>query len=145
MCVDLRRLNQAVKRKLYQMPTIKYTWKHSWKCSLLKIRCQPRVPTSSLRPRKLQVNFIHNSLWKVYVQAFAIGDCLNTQVLPEADDASLEGFARYIKCHMHDILVIGCNQADHNERLRALLDRLLQLTLNLDKCLFSVTKLDYLG
>ena len=50
-------------------------------------------------------------------------------------------------CHVDDSLVIGHNQAEHDERLRAVLDRLQQegITLNLDKCLFSVTELDYLG
>ena len=52
-----------------------------------------------------------------------------------------------VKCRMDDILVIGRDQAEHDQRLKQVLDRLVErkLTLNLEKCLFSQTRLQYLG
>jgi len=52
-----------------------------------------------------------------------------------------------VKCRMDDILVIGRNQVEHDQRLQEVLDRLVErkLTLNLEKCLFSQTMLQYLG
>ena len=43
--------------------------------------------------------------------------------------------------------VIGRNQIEHDERLRAVLDRLQEegITLNYEKCVFSVSRLEYLG
>lgn len=48
---------------------------------------------------------------------------------------------------MNDILAIGRDQAEHDQRLKQFLDRLVErmLTLNLEKCLFSQTRLQYLG
>ena len=52
-----------------------------------------------------------------------------------------------IKCCMEDILVIRRDQAERDQRLKKVLDRLAErkLTLNLEKCLFSQTRLQYLG
>ena len=48
---------------------------------------------------------------------------------------------------MDDILVIGRDQAKHDLRLKQVLDRPVErkLKLNLEKCLFSPTRLQYLG
>ena len=48
---------------------------------------------------------------------------------------------------MDDILVMGKDQAEHDLRLKQVLDRLVErrLTLNLEKCLFSQSRLQYLG
>ena len=52
-----------------------------------------------------------------------------------------------VVCHLDYILVIGRNQREHDERLRAVLDRLVTcgLTLNVDKCAFSQSELSYLS
>ena len=52
-----------------------------------------------------------------------------------------------VKCLMDDILVMGKDQAEHDLRLKHVLDRLVErrLTLNLEKCLFSQSRLQYLG
>ena len=48
---------------------------------------------------------------------------------------------------MDDILIIGRDHAEHDKRLKQVLDRLVErkLTLNLEKCLFSQSRLQYLG
>ena len=52
-----------------------------------------------------------------------------------------------VLCHMDDILVIGRNKEEHDERLVKVLQRLKDsgITLNPDKCLFSTSRLQYLG
>ena len=52
-----------------------------------------------------------------------------------------------VKCRMDDILIMGKDQAEHDKRLKQVLDRLVErkLTLNLEKCLFSQSRLQYLG
>ena len=61
-------------------------------------------------------------------------------------DSELSGLAGVV-CHLDDILVIGRNQREHDERLRAVLYRLVKcgLRLNVDKCAFSQSELPYLG
>ena len=56
---------------------------------------------------------------------------------------SLQGWL----CHMEDILVIGRNKEEHEERLVKVLQRLKDsgIMLNPDKCLFSTSRLQYLG
>lgn len=48
---------------------------------------------------------------------------------------------------MDDILIIGRDQAEYDKRLKQVLDELVErkLTLNLEKCLFSQSRLQYLG
>ena len=57
--------------------------------------------------------------------------------------AGLEGVVR----HMDNILVFGRNQAEHDQRLSSVLDRISRcgLTLNPDKCKFSQKRIEYLG
>ena len=56
---------------------------------------------------------------------------------------NLEG----VTCHVDDILITGRNQPEHNECLYKALTRISEsgLTLNPDKCVFSQTRLEYLG
>ncbi len=52
-----------------------------------------------------------------------------------------------VVCHMDDILIHGRTQIEHDERLFAVLNRLKTegLVLNKNKCVFSVTKVKFLG
>ena len=52
-----------------------------------------------------------------------------------------------VKCRMDDILVMGKDQAEHDHRLKQVFDRLVErrLTLNVEKCSFSQSRLQYLG
>ena len=54
---------------------------------------------------------------------------------------------RGVKCRMEDIQIIRRDQAEHDKRLKQVLHRLVErkLTLNLEKCLFSQSRLQYLG
>ena len=57
-------------------------------------------------------------------------------------DKEFSGIER-IKCRMDDILVIGRDQTERDQRLKQVLDRLVErkLKLNLEKCLFSQPRL----
>ena len=61
-------------------------------------------------------------------------------------DKELSGI-EWVKCRMDDILVMGRDQAEHDQRLKRVLDRLVErkLTFNLEKCLFSQSRLQYFG
>lgn len=61
--------------------------------------------------------------------------------------SQLLGDLQGVETNIDDILVWGTNQEEHDKRLRAVLDRCEQinLTLNQDKCQFSVPKVSYIG
>ena len=52
-----------------------------------------------------------------------------------------------VECNIDDVLVHGKDQQQHDERLGAVLKRLLEagVTLNLDKCVFSTKQVKFLG
>ncbi|UYV76763.1 K02A2.6-like [Cordylochernes scorpioides] len=52
-----------------------------------------------------------------------------------------------VKCHMDDIVIWGATQEEHDERLRCVLKKLQDsgLTLNKEKCIFSVKEIKFLG
>ena len=52
-----------------------------------------------------------------------------------------------VECRMDDIIVYGANQAEHDERLEAVLVRLQEanVTLNAEKCEFSKETVRFLG
>ena len=57
------------------------------------------------------------------------------------------GHLEGVTCHVDDILITGRNQAEHDRRLHNTLTQISEsgLTLNPDKCVFSQTRLQYLG
>ena len=60
--------------------------------------------------------------------------------------AILSGLPGFV-CQMDDVLVFGRNQSQHDDRLTAVLQRLMSagVTLNPEKCKFSRRQLDFLG
>ncbi|UYV66978.1 K02A2.6-like, partial [Cordylochernes scorpioides] len=52
-----------------------------------------------------------------------------------------------VNCHMDDIVIWGATQEEHDERLRCVLRKLQDsgLTLNKEKCIFSVKEIKFLG
>ena len=58
----------------------------------------------------------------------------------------LEGLSGYV-CLMDDILIFGKSKAAHDNRLHAVLQRLQQagITLNREKCLFSQSSVKFVG
>ena len=52
-----------------------------------------------------------------------------------------------IVCHIDDVLVLGCDQREHDSRLKGALQAIQQagLTLNIDKCVFNQSCVSFLG
>ena len=56
----------------------------------------------------------------------------------------LSGLAGVV-CQMDDVLIFGCNRAEHDARLKAALTKIkaARITLNRDKCAFGQEKLQF--
>ena len=147
ICVDLTHLNSAVKREIHPMKSVDE--------SLAQLG-------SSTTFSKLDAN---SGFWQIplddssrLLTTFLTSEgryCFNR--LPFGISSAPEIYQRCmtdlltgldgIVCHMDDILVHGKTKAEHDRRLRDVLDRMKNsgLTLNERKCLFGVNSVKFLG
>ena len=147
ICIDLTKLNEAVQRELYVMPSVDE--------SLAKL-AGAKIFT------KLDAN---NSFWQItlspdsaklttFITPFG-RFCFNR--LPYGLNSAPEHFMRVmaqvldsvegVVCHVDDILVYGKDQEEHDRRLEAAMTALSAagITLNERKCAFSKSSVEYLG
>ena len=146
ICVDLTKLNQNVQRERHPIPSVDHTLAQLGGARIFS---------------KLDAN---SGLWQVHLQEDSAllttfitpfgRFCYNR--LPFGITSVPEYFQKRMHevllglegviCMMDDILVYGCNQAEHDSRLMAVLECLKQarVTLNKDKCSFSVDRVTFL-
>lgn len=74
------------------------------------------------------------------------GICCAPELFQKVMDTIVAGLEGVI-VYLDDILVFGSSQKEHDARLEALMNRLREygVLLNLEKCLFSVDHLEFLG
>lgn len=147
VCIDFTKLNKAVKREYHPLPTIEDT---------LGVLSNAKYFT------KLDAN---SGYWQMkldqvsqelttFITPFGRFMCKR---LPFGISSAPEIFQREMQkilmgvegvaCHMDDILVVGSNKEDHDERLRRVLQKLESagVTLNRDKCEFDVKEVKFVG
>ena len=147
ICVDLTRLNNAVCQEVYQMPTVEETLG-----SLTEGLVFSELDANSgfhqivLKPENAGLTTFITPFGRYMFKRLPFGISLAPEYFQKRMDIELSGIEG-VKCRMDDILVIVRDQAEHDLRLKQVLDRLVErkLTLNLEKCLFSQTRLQYLG
>lgn len=147
MCVDLTRLNQAVKRELYPMPTVEGTLgKISEGNIYSKLDANSGFHQVPLDQKSCKLTTFVTPFGRYMFKRLPYGITSAPEHYQKRMENVLKGLSGVV-CHVDDILVTGKTEAQHNERLRAVLDRLQEagLTLNPEKCVFSVSRLDYLG
>ena len=147
VCVDLSKLNEFVKRESHPLPAVDTTLGRLAGSTVftkldansgfwqIKLACESRPLTTFVTP------------WGRF--------CFN--VLPFGISSGSEKFQKTmnqillgldgVECNIDDVLVHGKDQHQHDERLEAVLKRLLEagVTLNLDKCVFSTKQVKFLG
>nr|XP_042908526.1 uncharacterized protein K02A2.6-like [Parasteatoda tepidariorum] len=147
ICVDLTTLNRSIKREWHPLPTTEYN---------LSLLAGAKIFS------KLDAN---SGFWQIpldeessYLTTFItpfgrfrflrlpFGISSAPEHFQRRMSQALEGLPGII-CHMDDILVWGSNQKEHDERLTSTLIRLKEtgITLNKQKCCFSVKSIKYLG
>ena len=148
ICVDLTKLNEAVRRENYIIPKVEST--------LGSIASKGHIYTNLdansgfhqvvLSEDSARLTTFITPFGRYMFRRLPFGISSAPEYFQKRMDSELSGLAGVV-CHLDDILVIGRNQREHDERLRAVLDRLVKcgLTLNIDKCAFSQSELPYLG
>lgn len=106
------------------------------------------MPTQGLADipshRVSTTDHLHHAIWKVLVQQTPTWYFQCTRGVPEEDESNFGGPP---SCLIDDIVVFGENQAQHDERLLAALERLCKarVTLNMEKGKFNQSSIDFLG
>ena len=147
ICVDLTRLNQAVRREVYQMPTVEETLGSLTEGSVFsKLDANSGFHQIVLNPESAKLTTFITPFGRYMFKRLPFGISSAPEHFQKRMDKELSGIEG-VKCRMDDILIIGKDQAEHDKRLKQVLDRLVErkLTLNLEKCLFSQSRLQYLG
>ena len=147
ICGDFIQLNNAVLRENHPMPTTEQTLgKLAGATVISKLDANSGFWQRKLKDSsKLLTTFI--TPWGRYCYTrhpFGISSA------PEHFQKSMQRILEDlpgVECQMDDIIVYGANQAEHDERLEAVLTRLqwAKVTLNWEKCEFSKETVKFLG
>ena len=141
ICADLSRLNEYVRRENHPLPAVDTTLGWLARSTVftkldvnpdfwqIKLACESRPLTIFITP------------WGRF--------CFN--VLPfgisSGSEKSQKNMILILECNIDDVLVCGKDQKEHDQRLEAVLFRLLEarVTVNLEKCEFSTDHIRFLG
>ena len=147
ICVDLTRVNKAVKREVYQMPSVETTInKIAARSVYSKLDCNSGYFQLELDDASRKLTTFITPFGRFRFKRMPYGISSGPEIFQKYMDEALSDIPGVV-VQMDDILVEGSDCAEHDARLKSVLDKLaeLGLTLNLDKCIIAETKLEYLG
>ena len=143
LSVDLTRLNQAVRREMYQAHTVEETLGSFTEGSVFsKLDANSDYHLIVLNSQSAKLTTFITPFGRFGFKRLPFGISSSPEYFQKRMDKQLSGMEG-VKCRIDDILIIGIDHAQHDERLRKVLDRLVErgLTPNLEKCLFSQSRL----
>ena len=147
LCIDMRRVNEAVMRQRHPIPTVdeilqelstsKVFSKLDLKWGFHQLELEPES-------RKITTFVTHCGLYRYKRLLFGIN------AAPEIYQHEIHKVIQGVPGTANvsdDIIVHGATQEEHDERLRQTLSRLkdVGLTVNADKCVFGVSEMVFLG
>ena len=147
LCVDMRQANCAVERERYPIPTIDEVLQdmnRSKVFSKLDLRWGYHQIALSEESREITTFITHKGLYRYKRLMFGISSAPEKyQQVIQQPLQDIEGVHNI----SDDIIVHGATQEQHDERLRKVMMRLRErgLTLNLEKCQFSMNELTFMG
>ena len=146
ICVDLTKLNQAVRREIHPMMSVDKSLAKLGKSMIFtKLDANSSFWQLPLcEESKLLTTFI-TPFGRFAFNRLPFGISYAPEIFQRHMSQILEGLERVV-CHMDDILVHGTDQIQHDARVRTVLQRLQTagLTRN-NKCEFSKTSIKFLG
>lgn len=147
LCVDMRQANRAIKREFHLMPTIDDMLPRLTKAkyfSRLDIKDAFHQVELSESSRSITTFISHCGTYRY--KRLMFGMSCAPEMYQKIVEQMLAGCRNCI-CYIDDIIVFGSDEEEHDRCLKQVLDVLKDrgVLLNLDKCLFKVTELDFLG
>ena len=147
ICVDLTRLNKKVCREAYQMPKVEDTLGNIAKGAVYsKLYANSGFHQVPLSEESAKLTTFITPFGRYMFRRLPYGISSAPEFFQKRMGEELAGLEGVV-CHMDDILVVGRNQAEHDQRLASVLDRIAKsgLTLNPDNCKFFQKRIEYLG
>ena len=129
---------RAVRREVYQMPTVEEALGSLTEGLVFsKLDANSGFHQIVLSPESAKLTTFITPFGRYMFKRLPFGISSALEYFQKRMDKELSGIEG-VKCRVDDILVIGRDQADHDQRLKQVLDRLVErkLTLNLEKCYF---------
>ena len=143
VCADLTKLNNFVQRENHPLPSVDTTLgKLAGAKYFTKLDANSGFKLSE--GSKKLTTFI--TPWGRYCfNVLPYGISSGSEKFQKARNRILEGLEG-VECNIDDVLIYGATHDEHDRRLDAVLRRLTaaHVTLNTDKCIFSVTKIVFL-
>ena len=147
ICVDLTKLNQFVQCENHPLPTIETTLG-----KLAGARYFSRLDANSgfwqikLSEKSRPLTTFITPWGRYCFNVLPFGISSGSEKFQKSMSQILEGLDG-VECNIDDILIYGRSQEEHDERLEAVLNRLsnANVTFNAQKCVFSVSKVKFLG
>ena len=147
ICVDMRAANQAIERERHPVPTVEdliVDLNGSTVFSKIDLNQGYHQLELEENSRGITTFATHIGLFRYKRLTFGVNSA--AEIFQKSIEEVLQGVegARNIS---DDIIVFGKNQVDHDEALRAVLQRMREnnLTANPDKCLFNQSSIDFFG
>lgn len=147
ICVDLKALNESVLREVYPIPKVDETLAQLTGTTVFsKLDANSgfwQIPLAD--SSQLLTTFI-TPFGRYCFNKLPFGISSAPELFQKRMGQILEGLDGVV-CQMDDVLVFGSNQQMHDSRLHAVLKAIKAagVTLNSEKCSFSVDKLKFLG
>ncbi|UYV69910.1 K02A2.6-like [Cordylochernes scorpioides] len=147
ICVDLTALNKFVKREHYPIPSVEYTLAQMGGAKLFsKLDANSGFWQIPLSEESSSLTTFLTPFGRYRFKRLPFGISSAPEVFQRKMSNLLESQSG-VNCHKDDIVIWGATQEEHDERLRCVLRKLQDsgLTLNKEKCIFSVKEIKFLG
>ncbi|XP_064468421.1 uncharacterized protein K02A2.6-like [Ornithodoros turicata] len=147
ICVDYAELNKQVMRERLIMPTVEENLCHISGAKLFsKLDANAGYWQVPLSPPSSELTTFITPFGRYRFLRLPFGISTAPEFFQREMLRILEGLEG-TSCHMDDILIYGKDQAEHDQRLEAVLKTLAKagVTLNPQKCQFRKTRIEFLG
>ena len=147
LCIDFKKLNQAIKREKYMMPTCEELLaKLSGNKVFSLLDAAAGFWQLPLSPESRRFTTFITPFGRYRMKRLPFGISIAPEIFQERMEELLQGCDGTV-CYMDDILVFGRTVEEHNKNLKKVHQRLHErgLMLNKVKCKYNLTSVKYLG
>lgn len=146
LCVDFTRLNESVQRENFPLPaTDQLLAQLSGATVFSKLNCNSGFFQVPLDEESQKLTTFITPLGRFCFKRLPFGISSGPEVFQREMTPILSEIPGVI-CDIDDVLISGKDQKEHDDRLRAVLQRMKEAGLTLDeKCIFNVDTIKFLG
>ena len=147
ICVDLKPLNENVLREVHPIPKVDEALAQlSGAAVFSKLDANSGFWQIPLSPESRPFTTFVTPFGRYSFNKLPFGISSAPELFQKRMNTVLDGLEGFT-CLMDDVLVFGKDQAEHDQRLKKVLERIqsIGVTLNSSKCVFSQTELKFLG